>query len=57
MERKLDDYFEAGVKLVWLFDHASETATVYEDRDHGRNLTIADSLSGSSVLPGFELSL
>jgi Uma2 family endonuclease len=57
MERKLDDYFEAGVKLVWFIDPASETATVYEDRDHSRKLTIADSLNGGSVLPGFELSL
>lgn len=57
MERKLDEYFAAGVKLVWFIDPATQSATVYEDRHHSRKLSIADSLSGGSVLPGFELPL
>lgn len=57
MERKLDDYFAAGVKLVWLIDPASQSATEYERRDQGRPLSLSDSLSGGNVLPGFELTL
>jgi len=57
MERKLDDYFAAGVKLIWYIDPASQAATVYEDRHQRRVLSLADSLTGGSVLPGFELPL
>jgi Uma2 family endonuclease len=57
MERKLDDYFAAGVELVWFIDPASKSATVYEGRQQLRELTLADSLSGGSVQPGFELPL
>jgi Uma2 family endonuclease len=57
MERKLDDYFAAGVKLVWFIDPASQSATVYEERDRARHVLLNDSLSGGDVLPGFELSL
>ncbi len=31
MERKLKDYFAAGVKLVWFIDPLSKSATVHED--------------------------
>ncbi|MEX0611233.1 MAG: Uma2 family endonuclease [Pirellulales bacterium] len=57
MERKLDDYFAAGVKLVWFIDPASQSATVYEERDRPCQLSLSDSFSGGSVLPGFELPL
>lgn len=57
MERKLDEYFAAGVQLVWLIDPASQSATAYEGRHQRRVLSIAESLSGGTVLPGFELPL
>jgi Uma2 family endonuclease len=57
MVRKLDDYFAAGVKLVWFIDPSSQSATVYEDRDRSCQLSLSDSLSGGSVLPGFKLPL
>lgn len=57
MERKLDEYFAAGVQLVWLIDVASQSATAYEGRHHRRTVSIAESLSGGTVLPGFELPL
>jgi Uma2 family endonuclease len=57
MERKLDDYFTAGVKLVWFIDPATESAAVYEARDRVYRLSLDDSLIGGSVLPEFELSL
>ena len=57
MERKLDDYFTAGVELVWFIDPPSQTATAYESRKKWRTLTLKDSLTGGNVLPGFELPL
>jgi Uma2 family endonuclease len=57
MTRKLKDYFAAGVKLVWFIDPASESATVYKDLRTSRKLSLADSLEGGEVLPGFELPL
>jgi Uma2 family endonuclease len=57
MERKLDDYFAAGVKLVWFIESASQSATIYEDRNRPRRISLNDSLTGGSVLPGFELPL
>jgi len=57
MERKLDDYFTAGVILAWIIDPDSQSATVYESRDRQKTLSLADSLTGGTVLPGFELPL
>jgi Uma2 family endonuclease len=57
MERKLDDYFAAGVTLVWFIDPALRSATVYEGRQQHQQLSLNESLLGGSVLPGFELSL
>lgn len=57
MERKLDDYFAAGVQLVWFIDPASRTAEVYESRNEPCIVLFGESLSGGKVLPGFELPL
>jgi Uma2 family endonuclease len=57
MERKLDDYFAAGVELVWFVDPALRTAEIYASRNERRILSIDDALSGGNVLPGFELPL
>jgi Uma2 family endonuclease len=57
MERKLRDYFAAGVRLVWYIDPRSRTARAYTSPDKGEELTDQGSLSGGDVLPGFELSL
>jgi Uma2 family endonuclease len=57
MARKLDEYFAAGVRLVWLIDPAAKTVRVYESRDAHVVLGVRDSLSGGSVLPGFRLPL
>ena len=57
MERKLDDYFAAGVRLVWLIEPRTQTATVYESRNQRQTLSPHDSLAGRDVLPGFELPL
>lgn len=57
MERKLDDYFKAGVVAVWMIDGASQSATLYEARDRRRELSHTDALTAEAVLPGFSLPL
>lgn len=57
MELKLDDYFEAGVKLVWYVDPRAETITVYTSRHTKKTLTVEDTLDGGKVLPGFSLPI
>jgi Uma2 family endonuclease len=57
MERKLRDYFAAGVRLVWYIDPRSRTARAYTAPDKCQELTDQGTLSGGDVLPGFELSL
>jgi Uma2 family endonuclease len=57
MERKLDEYFLAGVKLVWMIDPESQLAEVYDTRNNRRTITSTEKLDGGRVLPGFELSL
>ena len=57
MERKLKDYFFAGVRLVWYIDVKKRTAVVYTAPDQGVPLTEDQTLDGGDVLPGFHLSL
>jgi Uma2 family endonuclease len=57
MERKLKDYFFAGVRLVWFIDPATRSATAYTAPDQPRTLGEADALDGAPVLPGLTLSL
>jgi Uma2 family endonuclease len=57
MERKLDDYFAAGVAVVWLIDPDSQSARIYEGRAQLRELSLEGTLQAESVLPGFALPL
>jgi Uma2 family endonuclease len=55
MERKLKEYFKAGVELVWYIDPEKQTVTVYTSRDDATVLTAKDTLTGGDVLPGFQV--
>jgi Uma2 family endonuclease len=57
MERKLGDYFAAGVKLVWLVQPKTETATAYTSPAKGKRVGKEQVLGGGEVLPGFRLPL
>ncbi len=57
MERKLRDYFTAGVRLVWTIDLRSRSATSYTAPDESMSIDAGGVLSGGEVLPGFELPL
>jgi Uma2 family endonuclease len=57
MDRKLQDYFTAGVRLVWYIDPATRTAQAFTAADQRTDIAPHDSLTGGDVLPGFELPL
>jgi Uma2 family endonuclease len=57
MERKLRDYFQAGVQVVWMVDPRIETAQVYTAPTKARKIGKDQALSGGKLLPGFSLPL
>jgi Uma2 family endonuclease len=58
MRRKREDYFAAGVRLVWEVDPNARTVHVYTAPDPAAAvLTEADTLDGGAVLIGFRLPL
>jgi Uma2 family endonuclease len=57
MERKRQDYFTAGVQLVWEIDPVARTVSVYTAPDQATVLRDTDVLDGGSVLQGFTLAL
>ena len=57
MARKLRDYFDAGVELVWYVDPADRTVRVYHSAESVTTLAEADWLDGEQLLPGFRLSI
>jgi Uma2 family endonuclease len=57
LQRKIRDYFEAGVRLLWIVDPEMQTVTVHRSPIDLRALTAADALSGEDVLPGFSCAV
>jgi Uma2 family endonuclease len=57
MDRKCREYFQAGVRLVWLVDLHARTVTVLTAADRSFTLTADATLDGGDVLSGFTLSL
>jgi Uma2 family endonuclease len=57
MARKLREYFESGVRLVWFIDPDARTAAVFTSPVEREVLTESQSLDGKDVLPGFKLHL
>ena len=57
MNRKLGEYFAAGVRLVWMVDPRKRTARVYTAVDQWVLIKEGQSLDGGAVLPGFVLPL
>lgn len=57
MGRKLQEYFEAGVRLVWIIDPRRRTCAVHTAPEQPVVLTAADVLDGGPALPGFQLRL
>jgi len=57
MRRKLEDYFRAGVRLVWYLDPKARTMEVYTGPERCVVVREDGALDGGDVLPGFQLKL
>jgi Uma2 family endonuclease len=57
MDRKRREYFDAGVKLVWMVDPRSRCVTAFTSPDERRDFSESDTLDAGEVLPGFSLAL
>lgn len=57
MEAKLDEYFAAGVQIVWIIDPARETAKLYQSRGEAVEMDMQGALTAPGVLPGFVVSM
>jgi Uma2 family endonuclease len=55
MERKLKEYFLAGVRLVWFIDPRARTVRAFTSPDESAELAPGDDLDGGEVLPGFRV--
>lgn len=53
MQRKVADYFAAGVRLVWLVDPDSQTVEAWTPGGLDRRCTAAETIDGGAVIPGF----
>ena len=57
MQRRVRDFFAAGVRLVWHIDLRNGAARTYTTENQFIDVDERGSLAGGEVLPGFELSL
>jgi Uma2 family endonuclease len=57
MGRKREEYFRAGVGMVWEIDPASRSAVVFSGPDDSTPVPASGNISGGDLLPGFVLSL
>jgi Uma2 family endonuclease len=57
MARKRRDYFQAGVRQVWMVDGETRQVQVYQSVRKFRTYGDGDTVSGGRLLPGFELAV
>ena len=57
MTRKVSEYFDAGVRLVWLIDPKKRNARVFSAPDKSILVRADKALDGGDVLPGFVVTL
>jgi Uma2 family endonuclease len=57
IEEKLQDYFAAGVRTVWVVHPVLGQVYVYESLTQVRILTEKDELDGGAALPGFRVAI
>jgi Uma2 family endonuclease len=57
VDRKIGEYFRAGVRLVWIVDPRKRTVRVYTAPERSTLLNEGDRLDGGDVLPGFRLAI
>jgi len=55
MTRKVEDYFSAGVKLVWVIDLEKHTAIAYTSPKKSATVSASGTLDAGRAVPGFKL--
>ena len=55
MTEKVEHYFAAGARLVWIVSPKLKTITVYRSPTDIVTLTEKDTLDGGEVVPGFQI--
>ena len=55
MAEKVEEYFAAGARLVWIVNPKSKTVTVYRSLTDIVTLTEKAMLDGGEVVPGFQI--
>jgi Uma2 family endonuclease len=55
--RKIEEYFQAGVSLVWVVYPVTKKIYVYNSPTRVRILQLGDELDGEGVIPGFRVPL
>jgi Uma2 family endonuclease len=53
VDSKVEDYLQAGVRLVWVVNPVTRTVRVHRPDGPGATLRADDELTGGDVLPGF----
>jgi Uma2 family endonuclease len=54
---KVQNWLEAGCRVVWLVDPRRQTVQVFQTRSEARVFGVSDTLSGEPLLPGFSLAV
>ena len=57
MRIKVREYFQSGVRVVWMLAPPTQTLRVYDAPDRFRQLTRDDALDGGELLPGFAVQV
>jgi Uma2 family endonuclease len=55
--RKIDEYFDAGARGVWVVYPITSKVYVYDSPTRVRILQLGDELDGEEVIPGFHVAL
>jgi Uma2 family endonuclease len=57
LDEKVEEYRDAGVRLIWIINPGTRTAAVYRADGTTVRLSENDELAGEDVLPGFRVRL
>ena len=57
VEEKVAEYFNAGVRLIWIVIPKTQSIHVYRPSKEALRLKSDDLLKGEDVLPGFEIKV
>jgi hypothetical protein len=57
MEGKREEYFEAGVAVVWMVDPEQRRVTVFTSPEDSVDYDSSDVVAGDAVLPGFSVAV